>query len=144
VTGGYRTKVGTSVDIPPLVGSHLDGSPFVSDGVVVLLGAFSLKAIGEVSLWRKLLESRDTPFLIGLFRTGWADRQIEEVEACFPPSLHGQVILALDEADSWSTLVEVDKSSRAFAAVISGDRADVLMVGPPTEEAWDLFQAFLP
>ncbi len=58
-----------------------------------------------------------------------------ELEAVLPPSQHGRIVVV--PAIEWLG----DHPDRVRAMVVQGRTARILMVGPPTEDAWDEFQA---
>ena len=127
--------------MPPLRGFCLDRSEGSAPFEGAMLGAFGPLAFAEIGVWRRLLEEAypERPVPTVLVRPAWTVRERRKVADATPPGHHAQMLLADDPDGAWS---EVDLG-RAFGAVVRGGVAAVLMVGLPTEEAWDLFQEAL-
>jgi len=119
----------------------LDGSKLSLPDRGVFLGSFGALAHAELGIWRRLLaESQGDEFPVWTLHFGaWTSKARQNLAAATTPSLHPQTLLAPDSPD-WRALIEPDRPERAFAFVKQGTIAPVLMVGAPTEEAWDLFR----
>jgi hypothetical protein len=134
------TRVSENVPFPAAAGQTLSGKPWNFGGNGVLLGAFSLLAQSELGVWMRLLDDAKIPFSVLLIAPDWAARRNDAI-LTFPPSQRDRVILVTDVGNKWSTLINADSLDRAFAAFVEKGTAQPLMVGAPTEDAWDRFQA---
>src|SRR5579872_2668761 len=122
---GYSTPVLRDVKLPMPV----DCGPIL----IVLLSPDSLS---EAELWRRLI-SAELPDLS--LRLTLAEALSTSVLAeLLPPSLHEAIVTTNID---WTELAQPDRGDRALALVVSGRVAKVLMIGPPTEDAWDEFKA---
>lgn len=106
----------------------------------VVVGCFHPNAlVAEVEIWRKLFGSYDpdlkyTTLLIG----SWP---LKELELSLPPTTFRQLEVRPDRG--WSEIVRPDKPDRSFALVTKGMAAQILVVGTPTEETWEVFESYL-
>lgn len=108
----YDTIVQRVLDIP------------ANDGVAI--GATSLEALTEAGVWFRLMDQAGLNYRfepIGLAES--------DLESLVPPS----IAVRLSPPPSLS----VDED-RSFAYVAKGGRIALLMVGPPTEDAWEEFE----
>jgi hypothetical protein len=139
----YRPRVAFDVDLPALQATRLDGGNHGCQAFV-LVGTFDPLGYRELEIWRRLLEQEfgaHEAAVQAFFRRGWTPKDVALIESLVPASRHGRTLVATDEADAWRTIVTPDRAERSFAAAIQAGQATVLMVGPPTEEAWDLFRS---
>ncbi len=138
----YETRVLQGVALPRLEGRTLDGQDGAAPVEGAMLGAFGPFAVGEIGIWRKLLEEayplRKVPTV--LVRASWNERERRTLAIATAPALHPWTLLANDPSGAWSAAVGPDRAERAFGAVVRGGVASLLMVGLPTEEAWDRFR----
>lgn len=138
----YETRILRDVALPRLVGRTLDTQDGAAPVSGAMLGAFGPFAAAELGIWRKLLEEafpqRRVPTV--LVRAEWTDRERRTLALATAPSLHPWTLLANDPGGAWAAAVSPDRAERAFGAVVRGGVASLLMVGLPTEEAWDLFR----
>lgn len=138
----YETRILHEIPLPRLVGRTLDGQDGAAPVEGAMLGAFGPFASAELGVWRRLLEEaypqRRVPTV--LIRANWAERERRSLATATPPGLHAWTLLANDAEGSWTAAVGPDRAERAFGAVVRNGVATVLMVGLPTEEAWDMFQ----
>jgi hypothetical protein len=141
----YETRVLTDVAFPRLVGLTLDSQDGAAPVEGAMLGAFGPFASAELGVWRRLLNEafpeRAVPTV--LVRTAWSERERRTIATATAPKEKAWTLLANDPQNAWSQLVAPDRAERAFAAVVRGGVAKLLMVGLPTEEAWDQFLAEL-
>ena len=141
----YETRVLHDVALPRLEGRTLDGQDGAAPVESIMLGAFGPFAGAEIGVWRRLIEEtypgRKVPSV--LVRATWTERERRTLATSTAPSLHPWTLLANDPAGAWSTAIGPDRVERAFGAVVRSGTAGLLMVGLPTEEAWDLFQSTL-
>lgn len=111
----------------------------------VLVGAFDFRAIREISIWQRLIQkdAAQVVWVQAFFLPSISDKEESMLEALVPLSQHGNTHLVLDPDMEWATLIEPAREDQAFACVIAGDTARIMMKGLPTEEAWDAFLAEL-
>jgi len=131
------------VKTPLLEGTSLDGGLWTATGPVIIVGAFGLAAMSEIGVWTKLLDSAqfDSKFLLIARQSN--SQLLKAIRTSFAPSRLADIVVAENNFDSWIQLIQPDRPERAFAAHIVNQVATTLMIGPPTEEGWDLFQAQL-
>lgn len=138
----YETRILREVALPRLEGRTLDGQDGAAPVEGAMLGAFGPFASGELGIWRKLLEEafpqRRVPTV--LVRAAWAERERRTIAIATQPVQHPWTLLANDPSEAWSAAIGPDRAERAFGAVVHGGVAKLLMVGLPTEEAWDAFR----
>lgn len=141
----YETRVLRDVPLARVEGRTLDGQNGAAPIEGAMLGAFGPFATAELGVWRRLLEEaypgRRVPTV--LVRTEWAERERRTLATGTAPALHAWTLLANDPSGAWSGAIGPDRAERAFGAVVRGGVAELLMVGLPTEEAWDLFREIL-
>lgn len=134
----YRTRVVPEIRLPlepPF--RTLDGPRDLPE-FLVLIGVFDLRGLGEGELWRRLMASEfgdSAPVFTALI----ASIAIGEAESAVPKSRHASTLLIDDPDGKWQSIAEPDRPERSFAAVVRGGLARPLMVGAPTEDAWDTF-----
>lgn len=118
--------------------------PNGSDQPRVCVGGFDLKALGEIGIWQRLLDGTDAAnrYRIQLFGDG-ATFPPRLVRAVIPPSQRDRFEIVEAATREWKELVAPDRPERSFAAVIREGKADLLVIGAPTEEVWDEFQAVM-
>lgn len=96
------------------------------------VGGFGALALPELHVWRKLLMSSGFPpphrLLIA---PSWNDEEIGTIRASVPESQHSEVALVSDTANHWVKELGINQ---IFAY---HRRSSLLMLGPPTEEAWE-------
>ena len=140
----YNTWEPAPAPIPEMIGRNLHGQLLNLDGQVVLCGGFDLRASAELGVWRRLLQSLDTP--IKLWTIYLLPDQTSSDEAALasmtPKSLWSNTYLARSTSE-WSELIQPDRPERSFAALAMNGVLDPLMIGLPTEEAWYRFQSAL-
>lgn len=139
----YRTRSLGPVALPPLSMLDLDGKAVAFEQPALIIGAFDPRAHREVELWSRLIGGSfpgyDPSFR--LYLGGTDTRRREALAAIHPPSRHRQVRLAEDPDGAWRSLIEPDRPERSFGLIAVDGRSHRLMVGPPTEEAWEEFEA---
>ena len=138
----YETRILRSVVLPRLEGKTLDGQEGAAPVEGVMLGAFGPFASNELGIWRRLLQEafpeRKVPTV--LVRASWTERERRTIATGTPPALQPWTLLANDPEGSWTAAIGPDRAERAIGAVVHGGVATLLMVGLPTEEAWDTFR----
>ena len=135
----YQTLRAENVDLPSLNGVFLSGEPWVALDDFVLVGAFDFRGLGEIGIWTRLLDEAGIGVVVGFFESNWQAQERSLLEASIPYSQQGHTLLANDPRGEWLDLITPDRPERAFAAVVKGHSAAVLMAGAPTEGAWDDF-----
>lgn len=106
----------------------------------VLVGCFHpLALVGETEIWRKLIRSYDPALQVKTYLVGqWS---LSELEGSLAPSVRAQLEVKPD--NGWSQLIKPDKPDRTFALVSQDLIANVVVIGTPTEDAWELFESYL-
>ncbi len=137
----YETPAAEAVGLPTLAGDFLSGESWILLDDFVLVGAFDLRGLSEVGIWLRLLDDAGVGAVVAFFESEWVAADRSALEVSVPYSQHGHTLMATDPKGEWLDLISPDKPERAFAAVVKGHAATVLMAGPPTEEAWDEFRA---
>lgn len=128
----YRTLLARDLDLPALsLGVEFD----------VLLGGFDFRAIAQMGVWERLLaaDAPDVPWVQVFFLDKPRSDDATLLESIVPPSRIDRSFLVYEDVPAWQDLIQPDRPESAFAAVISGDRARIVMKGLPTEEAWEAF-----
>lgn len=124
--------------------------PRVAEGVAlpdstistsILLGAFDARGQAELGIWLRLLESAslDRHVSLAFIRPAWTPKDRRLVEAIIPPSRRTQIAWVEDPEGKWAAVIQPDRPERCFAALLSDGVADMLIVGPPTEDVWERF-----
>lgn len=137
----YRTKWAKDLRAIPFEGRWLDGTTVEPVDFRVLAAGFDLAAFGEVRLWKNLIQTLSFPtdqFAFGFFTKGEDDRQ--ELIGAVPNSEQSSWAI-LEDREAWLKLVEPDRPSRAFAVILVGNEIPLIMSGPPTEDAWEIFES---
>lgn len=125
----YRPVVRYDVRIPPVQGTLLSGAPTLVRGGV-LIGAFDARS-SEVGVWQRLIGGQPPTAFIGV--------SAEDATAVTPPSGRASTLVIVNDL-AWRTIAVADRPERAFALVFSGERAQMLVVGAPTEDVWEEFE----
>jgi hypothetical protein len=111
--------------------------PFCFDpDVSIVLVLLTLESLPEADLWRRLIKAELPNAAFQLILNGGPTAS--RLQSVLPPSQRAAVAATPDI--EWQNIVEVDQTIRALALVVCGSTAKVVMVGPPTEDAWDLFR----
>lgn len=104
-----------------------------------LVGGFHLKATAEMEIWRRLAASSGITLTFVFFRANWTSESRAEVHSVFDPA-DGEVLFGLDPELALSSFIRIDQPTRCFAAIVSANYAEILTLGPPTEETWETFE----
>ena len=136
----YETRIRRGLALPRLEGRTLDGSETATPTHGAFIGAFDPRAGAELGIWRRLLEEAGVSALTVFVRTAWTPRESRALALATAPAQHPWTLLAEDPDGVWASVVESDRLERSFAAVVRAGVVDPLMVGLPTEEAWDEFR----
>lgn len=114
----------------PPTGVSLEGSPFAPGGIWI--GGFAALALTEIEVWRRLIRSEGHEAPVALFEV-----DPSTLRDALPPSRHASTFV-LDESAAWRELIAPDRPTRSFAVA-----PGLVMIGPPTEEAWEEFSGRL-
>ncbi len=130
---GYQPIVKRNVPVPTLNAQALDGT--TRETPSILVGGFSEHSLMEQDTWRRLAEDADlTAHLLQVV----FGRSAEFLATLVPPSRRARTAVSAEGA-AWAAIVEPDRPTRAFAALILDGVAEILVVGPPTEDVWEEF-----
>ena len=95
----------------------------------LVIGIFSLRALAELEIWRRLATEADISFTEGFWLTGDEATQLPLLLA---PSRLSTAFVGQDR-EEWLAALEPMPVDRAFATT-----AATTIVGPCTEDAWEL------
>ena len=113
----YATRILGPCTVPTL--------PF--EGRAALIGCLTSSGFRELEVWRRLCDAElRLPYHVG-------SASFAELGAITPPSR--QESLCRLEGD-WSSVLD---GAGVFGLIGSGETAETLMLGSPTEEAWEAF-----
>lgn len=104
-----------------------------------VIGGLSVASDVARQVWSRLVQSdfgADARYGEVVFRPFWTPEERLELEAITPPSRLFRTRLLEDPGGTWRSFIEPDSDSQAFALIAP---LGLLMVGPPTEEAWEEF-----
>jgi hypothetical protein len=141
----YETKILRDLVCPVASIISLNGNPIVHSRQVWIAG-FGFSATTDQGVWSRLFQS-DFPQDDAIYKVFILDRKIEHgdfdiASSLYPPSQRAQCQLVEDNNNAWFNLVNPDSSERGFAAILEDDgRIPLLMIGPPTEDAWEEFSS---
>ena len=111
-------------------------------GPEVWIGGFDFAAIADQGVWWKLFQS-DFPGDLRIKRIFFVDEITSEGEqlakSLVPRSEAEQVRLVVDTKHHWRDLVLPDNAERGFAIMFDNGAIPIVMIGPPTEDAWEEF-----
>ncbi len=133
----WRTSYETTV----IEASTLAGLPLpeAREGTFAAVISFSPRHFQQREVWRRLFEAElPIPYFVGVIGSA---EDLEQLKSSAPISQHEKLIRIEDEQGAWISLLGEDNKERAFAFVQREGTIVILMVGPPTEEAWDRFLA---
>jgi hypothetical protein len=139
----YSTIIFRDVPCPVATITSLTGS-VVTHERQVWIGGFGFDAIGDQGVWWRLFQSDfagDQQIRKVFIWDCLSDEIIESAFAIVPRSEANQCLLVEDPSRFWQKLIQPKLSSRGFAAIIEDAKISLLMVGPPTEEAWEEFSS---
>ncbi len=138
---GYSTREMEPAVAPPVVGNLLQGPKIDGASSYVLLGGFDLSAFSELAIWRKLVEeAAPSELCLTLYFLDSPTLKVHSnALAVTPVSLRHLVGIA-EHAEEWRQLIQPDRPSRSFGAILRDGVLDPLMVGVPTEESWERFR----
>jgi hypothetical protein len=139
----YQTRISGNHLIPELDDiDSIRGGRNVSS-TAVWIGGFGFNAISDQGVWWRLFQEAfpgDPCVFRAFILPKWTTKKRMEAISVVPPSEHVSSLLISDPDYHWEKLVDPDKPERGFTAIVLPGTVDLLMVGPPTEEAWDQFR----
>lgn len=137
----YATRILRDVECPVTQLVSLDGNLHLPESCV-WVGGFGFQALADQGVWWRLFQS-DFPSDPQVLKVFVVDRasgaEISTADSLVPGSESSRCLLAEDPNEFWQNLVHPDTESRGFAALIRGSQIPLLMIGPPTEDAWEEF-----
>jgi len=129
-----------SIQAPNVIGETLSGDAFELTSPTLLLGAFDFRGASELGVWSRLCQSESfgisTTFAYFLSRR--SREIIQLAKDMTSPSLHSATVLVW-ESQLWHEIIQPDRPERSFGCLIKDGVAEPILVGTPTEEAWDYF-----
>ena len=140
----YRTRILRDLGCPDAGVTNLDGSPNSEERQVWIAG-FGFDAIADQGVWWRLFQSefpRDENVKKAFIFDKVLPSTAESALAMIPKSEGCQCLLVEDPLGAWKSLVTPDADSRGFAGILERDRIALMMIGPPTEDAWEEFSNF--
>lgn len=136
----YETIILRDVSLPlGEDGFSLDGSALEWPLLGIVLGSFSLSDRRDLGVWSRLVaqEFPDQAYRTVFIQGEWSARARKDVAASIPTSQRGRTFTISDPLSVWAYVVP---SKRSFAAIVQGPVMPLVMIGPATEEAWDIFR----
>ncbi len=136
----YETVALTQILVPFTPGTNLDGEEFSFSNEGLILGAFSLADQRDLGVWSRLVDQEfpDLSYNTLFIRSEWSVRERSNLAVSVPISRRANTVAITDVESRWQTIL---KPNRAFAGIIRAGIMPLVMMGPPTEEAWDTFCA---
>lgn len=139
---GYQTIIRNDVVIPESRIWDLTGEVVHVAGPIAFALGFSARSLQQREVWRRLFEAElPIPFWTGVISEDNFAESTELLQAMTPKSRWSSTVVVLDPQRAWRNLIEPEDEERCFALISRGNTADVVMIGPPTEEAWERFLA---
>jgi hypothetical protein len=133
----YSTRVIECPVLPSLAGRNLSAHSWSLLPGGSLVGGFSPEALVQMEIWCRLIGDRAVSVLL---RSAWRHADFAEIQSLVPKSRWNRTVLGEPDI-AWRELIAPDSEGRAFAAINTSPA--LLMVGPPTEEAWERFSVEL-
>lgn len=132
----YHTQRG---EIPAGFGISLvdsNGAPVPLSGASAIVLSPTPEDFRERELWLRLFRAElMVPWRIGFFATDPTKAQWSRFLEAHPPSVHRDCVCCTN-----MSLLDLGSGDRrTIALVLSGSEPQLMMVGPPNEEAWDEF-----
>jgi hypothetical protein len=141
----YQTKLLADLPLPATKIHSINGFELRMDNVQIIVGGFGFNAIADQGVWWRLFQSdfaNDDRILKGFIVESVDSFAQRESASLVPPSEHSRCVLIEDPIHAWQDLIKPDRENVGFAAVIVGSEIPILMIGPPTEEAWEDFSNY--
>ncbi len=136
----YSTRVLESPRIPALIGSNLNGDSWDSNARIALAANFSLREMQQRDVWLRLFQAElEIPRALGVVLSEWSEKDLEQLRSATPRSRWPEVFAFTDSECAWKNLIEPDSPARVFALLVEQGQTNFVMIGPPTEEAWERF-----
>lgn len=137
----YDTKILHDLPCPVAEVARLttDDRP---ESTEVWIGGFGFQAIADQGVWWRLFQSdfpNDERVKKVFIFSKVGNDEFETVRSLVAPSELPHVSLVSDPVGKWRETLEPQDDLTGFAAIIRGPSIPLAMVGPPTEDAWDVF-----
>jgi len=138
---GYSTRELGPVDTPAVAGVTLEGVALPPELQGVFTAGFDLKAQAELGIWRRLLTEAHPNLRVSalLFLGEPGPKTLAAARSLFPRSLWADVSI-VETSEAWLDVAKPDRPERSIAGIVAQGVIDPLMIGIPTEEAWDRFK----
>jgi hypothetical protein len=140
----YRTKIIRDLKCPESQIVTLAGVPYESS-IQVWIAGFGFECLTEQSVWWRLFESdfAGDQRVRKMFILDLVNKQVmNEVQALVAPSEFSRISFIEDQRQVWTELIKPDTQHRGFAAIFENGQLPLVMIGPPTEDAWEEFSNF--
>lgn len=141
----YVTPYLEKVVLPVPTGESLEGVPFDMNRLHTWTFGFDLRSLVEQERWNRLLLAGGLPDVRSaqsvVLPHPWDETMRATLAEITPRSRHGRTFALTEAEGALADLVEPDRPGRAYAAVLRRNIALVLFMGPPTEGAWEHFEA---
>ena len=104
------------------------------DGIVV--GGLDLAVLRDLAIWRRLIQTSlpEAKLVTLLIAKAWTPKVKRSAGAAFPPSEMTEISFVADPERQWSVATEGDP---LFVALVRNRKVPLLILGAPTDEAWD-------
>lgn len=105
-----------------------------ADGILV--GARDLSVLRDLAIWRRLIATGlpNVPLFTLLIADTWTPKLRRTAGAAFSPSELSRISFVNDSDGLWAALTE---GEALFVALVREGRGPLLILGAPTDEAWD-------
>ena len=138
----YKTRIDQDFVCPVVESVSIAPTDYSADDRQVWIGGFAFNGLNEQAVWSRLFQS-DFPrgqrvHKVFIFES-IGNTEIQEIHSLVAPSEAKKCLLIIDPKRGWESLVRPDHPGRGFAAIKEGEKISLLMVGPPTEDAWEEF-----
>jgi hypothetical protein len=140
----YVTKVLRDLSCPATMVMCLDGTRTTHDSQV-WVGGFGFGSTADQGVWWRLVQADfpgDGRVYKAFVLASVGKAETESALSMVPQSESGRCLLVQDSNSLWAEMVCPLGDCRGFAAIIENSKVSLLMVGPPTEEAWEEFSAY--
>ena len=132
------------MSLPQITGNYLEGESFAPQGNYLILGGFDLRAQAEIGVWRRLVQqSASVISCVTIYFLDRSDASGREALEAMTPLSQWSTTAVAESTSHWLELIQPDRPERSFAGLIRDTTIDPLMIGMPTEEAWDRFRVCL-
>jgi hypothetical protein len=136
----YTTRILVDPNVPVL--SSVGGG----EGPAIIAASFATHSIIEQGVWWRLFQSDfrsfSSRFLVFVQEN---DEKLdkEEIDAIVAVSDHEKIRYVEDLDQNLRRLCGTAEKTRGFAAIVTQNSVPLIMIGPPTEDAWEQFSNVL-